>query len=140
MFCTAAIADVVAHAEPEDGDGDPGDGRDRPQDLDGRVEGPQRRSEPAEEEAERNADDHRQQETAGDAEQRGHHVVEQHALARQLDRAGDHLERRRENVAAGPLDGKMPNRHEHNADQQRQDDGFDTSSHDPLLGKPRRRS
>src|SRR3990172_9215221 len=77
----------VAHAEPEDGDRDPGDGRDRTEHLDQGIEGEERALEPAEREARGDPDGERQGEAAGHPEERRHHVLREQALLRELDDA-----------------------------------------------------
>ena len=78
----------VADAEPQDGDRNPGDRRDRPQDLEQRIQRDERAVHPAHPQPERDRERHRDAEARAHAHQRRADVFPQRAVARQLQRAG----------------------------------------------------
>ena len=112
----------IAHAEPENGHGNPGDGRNRAEDLDHRIERLKGAPEPAEHQPERHADQDRETEAPRHAEERGDDVFQEQSLLRQLDEAAHHFERRREKIAARQAHAEMPAEEKERSDAEWQRD------------------
>src|SRR6185295_126294 len=98
----------VADSEEHDGDGDPGERADRPEELDDRVRRARGRGPPAEEDAGRDADRKRRSVSRGDAQERVPRVPDEKALAGELRQAPRDRGGGGEDVGPRELDGRVP--------------------------------
>ena len=118
----------VADPEEHDRDRDPGQRADGAKELDDGIGGASGPGMPAEEDADRNADDERRPVSGGNAQERIPRVPEEETLSGELHEAARHGPGRGKDIRSGNPNGHVPEKDEGRGRGGGQEDGFETAA------------